>query len=310
MSAEPMSAGPMSAGPMRAAPTDVGPTDAAPTGIGSVHAGAEPLLVVERVVKRYPGGRLALDGVGLRIGAGGATGLVGESGSGKSTLARLVLGLLAPDSGTVRFAGRDPYRLRGRADRSVRARLQFVPQNPGGSLNPALRAGEAVAFALRVHGVPRGERPERVAALLRQVGLDPALARRYPRELSGGQVQRVAIARALATGPDLLVCDEPTSALDRGVQARVVDLLTGLRERTGLGYLFISHDLALVRQLADQVLVLRHGRVVEEGPAARLWEAPADPYTRALLAAATGRSAPLPAGRSGPRTGSGTSCSP
>ncbi|MFF1874520.1 ABC transporter ATP-binding protein [Kitasatospora herbaricolor] len=254
--------------------------------------GRAPLLAVEQAVKRYPGGHLALDGVSLRIAAGGATGLVGESGSGKSTLARLVLGLLAPDAGTVRFAGHDPYRLRGRSARAVRARLQFVPQNPRGSLNPALRAGEAVAFALRVHGTPRPERAERVAALFRQVGLEPGLARRRPRELSGGQLQRVAIARALATGPDLVVCDEPTSALDRGVQARVVDLLTELRERTGLAYLFISHDLAVVRHLAEHVLVLRHGRVVEEGPAATLWDAPADPYTRALLAAATGRTAP------------------
>ncbi|GGV46798.1 hypothetical protein GCM10010495_75560 [Kitasatospora herbaricolor] len=254
--------------------------------------GPAPLLAVEQIVKRYPGGHLALDGVSLRIAAGGATGLVGESGSGKSTLARLVLGLLAPDAGTVRFAGQDPYRLRGRSARGVRARLQFVPQNPRGSLNPALRAGEAVAFALRVHGTPRPERAERVAELFRLVGLEPGLARRRPRELSGGQLQRVAIARALATGPDLVVCDEPTSALDRGVQARVVDLLTELRERTGLAYLFISHDLAVIRHLAEHVLVLRHGRVVEEGPAATLWDAPADPYTRALLAAATGRTAP------------------
>ena len=257
----------------------------APTTAATAAAAAE-LLTVERVVKRHPGGHLALDGVSLRIGAGGTTGLVGESGSGKSTLARLVLGLLAPDSGSVRFAGHDPYRLRGRAAREVRARLQYVPQNPRGSLNPALRAGEAVAFALRVHGTPRRERPEAVAGLLRQVGLDPGLAHRFPRELSGGQLQRVAIARALATGPALVVCDEPTSALDRGVQAQVIDLLADLRERTGLAYLFISHDLALVRHLADQVLVLRQGRVVEEGPAADLWQAPAHPYTRALLAAA------------------------
>ncbi|MFE4606497.1 ABC transporter ATP-binding protein [Kitasatospora indigofera] len=274
-----------------------GPGGARAAGVGTgrepgTTTGGAPLLAVERAVKRYPGGHLALDGVSLRIAAGGATGLVGESGSGKSTLARLVLGLLAPDAGTVRFAGHDPYRLRGRAARAVRARLQFVPQNPRGSLNPALPAGEAVALALRVHGTPRPERAERVAALFRQVGLEPVLARRRPRELSGGQLQRVAIARALATGPDLVVCDEPTSALDRGAQARVVDLLTELRERTGLAYLFISHDLAVVRHLAEHVLVLRNGRVVEEGPAAALWDAPADPYTRALLAAATGRTAP------------------
>ncbi|GJF27935.1 dipeptide/oligopeptide/nickel ABC transporter ATP-binding protein [Kitasatospora sp. NE20-6] len=251
-------------------------------------ADGTPLLSVDKATKRY-GSETALDGVSLTVAPGETVGLVGESGSGKSTLARLALGLLAPDGGTVRFAGHDPYRLRGRRDRAVRARLQFVPQHPRGSLNPALRAGEAVASALRLHGTPRGERAEGVARLLRQVGLDPALARRYPRELSGGQLQRVAVARALATRPDLVVCDEPTSALDRSVQARLLDLLTELQESQGLAYLFISHDLAVVRHLAHRVLVLRRGRVLEEGPAADLWDAPAHPYTRALLDAATGR---------------------
>ncbi|MEU3466215.1 ABC transporter ATP-binding protein [Streptomyces sp. NPDC006733] len=243
------------------------------------------LLRLDAVTKHYPGGRLALGGVSLTLARAETVGLVGESGSGKSTLARLALGLLAPDSGTVRFAGHDPHRLRGRGARAVRGRLQFVPQNPGGSLNPALRAGEAVAFALRLHGTARRDRPQAVAALFQQVGLDPALARRYPRELSGGQLQRVAIARALAPGPELLVCDEPTSALDRTVQAQVLDLLVELRDRTGIGCLFISHDLAVVRHLADRVLVLRHGLVVEEGPVADVWRAPGHPYTRALLAA-------------------------
>ncbi|MFD3657739.1 ABC transporter ATP-binding protein [Streptomyces sp. NPDC058620] len=249
-----------------------------------------PLLVLDDITHRYPGatGRPALDGVSLTVEAGRTVGLVGESGSGKSTLARLALGLLRPAAGTVRFDGLDPYRLRGRADRPARARLQFVPQHPRASLNPALRAGESVAFVLRTHGVPRRERPARVAALFDQVGLDPALTARYPRELSGGQLQRVAIARALATGPDLLVCDEPTSALDRRVQAQVLDLFTELRERHALACLFISHDLAVVRSLAQRVVVLRHGRVVEEGTAARVWAAPRHPYTRALLAAATG----------------------
>ncbi|MEU3569687.1 ABC transporter ATP-binding protein [Kitasatospora sp. NPDC036755] len=257
------------------------------------HDTTAPLLVLDAVGKRY-GGQTALDGVSLALAPGETVGLVGESGSGKSTLARLALGLLAPDTGTVRFAGRDPHRLRGRADRALRGRLQFVPQHPRGSLNPSLRAGEAVAFALRLHGTPRAERGEAVARLFDRVGLEPALAARYPRELSGGQLQRVAVARALATGPDLLVCDEPTSALDRGVQARLLDLLTELRERTGLAYLFISHDLAVVRHLAHRVLVLRDGRVVEEGPADRLWDSPAHPYTRALLDAATGTAPSAP----------------
>ncbi|MEO3975572.1 ABC transporter ATP-binding protein [Streptomyces sp. CAU 1734] len=244
-----------------------------------------PLLSLDRVTRSYPGGRTALDGVSLTVAPGETVGLVGESGSGKSTLARIGLGLLAPTGGTARFAGHDPYRLRGRAARPVRARLQFVPQHPRGSLNPALRAGDAVAFALRVHGVPRAERAERTAELFRRVGLEPALARRFPRELSGGQLQRVAIARALATGPELVVCDEPTSALDLRVQARVLDLLGELQDARGLAYLFISHDLAVVRRLAHRVVVLRHGRVVEEGPAERIWAAPEHPYTRSLLAA-------------------------
>ncbi|MFE4831291.1 ATP-binding cassette domain-containing protein [Streptomyces sp. NPDC056672] len=261
----------------------------------------EALLSLTGVTKHYPGtgaakhdtggkedgARPALDRVSLTVAPGETVGLVGESGSGKSTLARLSLGLLAPTSGTVRFAGHDPYRLRGRSARPVRARLQFVPQHPRGSLNPALRAGEAVAFALRTQGTPRRERPDRTAELFRQVGLDPALASRYPRELSGGQLQRVAVARALATGPELVVCDEPTSALDLRVQAQVLDLLVELQESRGLAYLFISHDLAVVRRLAHRVVVLRRGRVVEEGPAADLWAAPRHPYTRALLAAAT-----------------------
>ncbi|MFD7896747.1 ABC transporter ATP-binding protein [Streptomyces sp. NPDC059743] len=267
----------------------------------------EALLSLTGVTKRYPGGgatkhdadgggRPALDRVSLTVAPGETVGLVGESGSGKSTLARLSLGLLAPTLGTVRFAGHDPYRLRGRSARPVRARLQFVPQHPRGSLNPALRAGEAVAFALRTQGTPRRERADRTAELFRQVGLDPALALRYPRELSGGQLQRVAVARALATGPELVVCDEPTSALDLRVQAQVLDLLVELQESRGLAYLFISHDLAVVRRLAHRVVVLRQGRVVEEGQAADVWAAPGHPYTRALLAAAKAPSGTAGAG--------------
>ena len=249
---------------------------------------APELLSLEHVSKRFGrSGRAAVDGVSLTVVRGETHGLVGESGSGKSTLARLALGLAAPDTGTVRFDGHDPYRLRGRAVRSVRARLQFVPQNPGGSLNPALRAGAAVTFALSAIGTPRAERTERTAELFRQVGLDPALARRRPRELSGGQLQRVAIARALAAGPEVVVLDEPTSALDRSVQAQVLDLLTELQQSTGAAYLFISHDLTVVRHLADRVSVLRDGRVVEHGPAAQLWDSPTHPYTRALLDAST-----------------------
>jgi peptide/nickel transport system ATP-binding protein len=245
-----------------------------------------PLLTLQDVTKRYRPGVTALDRVTLTVPPGRTTGLVGESGSGKSTLARLALGLLAPDGGTIRYDGHDPYRLRGRSGRAVRAGLQFVPQHPGRSLNPALRAGTAVALALAAHGTPRRDRPDAVAELFVQVGLDPALSRRYPRELSGGQLQRIAVARALATRPRLVVCDEPTSALDRRTQTQLLDLLVRLQADAGLGYLFISHDLAVVRELADRVTVLRQGRVVEEGVTAVVWNAPRHPYTRALLAAA------------------------
>ncbi|MFF0292531.1 ABC transporter ATP-binding protein [Kitasatospora sp. NPDC004614] len=243
-----------------------------------------PLLRLDAVSKSWAG-RAAVSGVSLEVRAGEAVGLVGESGSGKSTVARLALGLLRPDGGAVAFEGRDPSRLRARADRAVRGRLQFVPQHPRGSLNPALRAGEAVGFALRAHGVPRRQRAERVGELFRQVGLAPELARRFPRELSGGQLQRVAVARALATGPALVVCDEPTSALDPSTQRRLLELLTELRERTGTAYLFVSHDLSAVARFAHRTLVLRAGRVVEQGPTDTLWTDPQHPYTQALLAA-------------------------
>ncbi|GGQ53300.1 ABC transporter ATP-binding protein [Kitasatospora griseola] len=243
-----------------------------------------PLLRLDEVSKSWAG-RPAVSGVSLEVHAGEAVALVGESGSGKSTLARLALGLVRPDGGAVAFEGRDPARLRARADREVRGRLQFVPQHPRGSLNPALRAGEAVGFALRAHGVPRRQRADRIGELFRQVGLAPELARRFPRELSGGQLQRVAVARALATGPALVVCDEPTSALDPATQRRLLELLTELRERTGTAYLFVSHDLAAVARFAHRTLVLRAGRVVEQGPTDTLWSAPQHPYTQALLAA-------------------------
>ncbi|MFD7642086.1 ABC transporter ATP-binding protein [Kitasatospora sp. NPDC059795] len=242
------------------------------------------LLRLDDVSKSWSG-RPAVRGVSLEVRAGEAVALVGESGSGKSTVARLALGLLRPDGGAVAFEGRDPARLRARADRAVRGRLQFVPQHPRGSLNPALRAGEAVGFALRAHGVPRRQRAERIGELFRQVGLAPELARRLPRELSGGQLQRVAVARALATGPALVVCDEPTSALDPDTQRRLLDLLTELRERTGTAYLFVSHDLAAVARFAHRTLVLRAGRVVEQGDTRALWDEPQHPYTQALLAA-------------------------
>ncbi|MFF4988460.1 ATP-binding cassette domain-containing protein [Streptosporangium saharense] len=249
-----------------------------------------PLLEAEGLVKRFLSGTLAVDGVDLTVNAGETVGLVGESGSGKSTTARLVLRLLRPDAGTVRFAGHDLLRLPERRMRPLRARIQFVPQSPRTSLNPRLRAGESVAFNLRAHGLPVSRVPE----LLERVGLGAEHAARYPAQLSGGQAQRVAIARALATEPDLVVCDEPVSALDRSVQARVLNLLARLQQETGVAYLFVSHDLAVVEHLCDRALVMREGRVVERGPTRELWRSPRHPYTRSLLAAVRPLTGELP----------------
>jgi peptide/nickel transport system ATP-binding protein len=231
----------------------------------------------------------AVSEVSLAIGRGEALGLVGESGSGKSTIGRLLLGLLKPTAGRVLLDGVDLATLRGPALRTARRRMQLVFQDPYGSLDPRRRVGGQIADGLAIHGiVKRAERRDRVEALLAQVGLPSAHADRYPHEFSGGQRQRVAIARALATEPDMLVADEPVSALDVSVQAQVLALLADLRGRLGLGLLFISHDLAVVRSLCDQVIVLYLGRVMERGPAADVLREPRHPYTRALLSAAPG----------------------
>ncbi|OPG07540.1 ABC transporter ATP-binding protein [Microbispora sp. GKU 823] len=220
-----------------------------------------PLLAAEGLVKRFPSGVVAADGVGFAVRHGETLGLVGASGSGKSTVARIVLGLTRPDDGTVWFDGQELTALPPRRLRPLRARLQFVPQSPRTSLNPRLTAAQSIAFNLRAHGWRRGEVRARVAELLEQVGLTAGHAARRPSELSGGQVQRVAIARALATRPDLVVCDEAVSALDRSVQAQILNLLAGLQRDTGVAYLFISHDPAVVEHLCDRVLVMRDGRV-------------------------------------------------
>ena len=229
----------------------------------------------------------AVNDVSLAIGRGEAVGLVGESGSGKSTVGRLLLGLLRPGAGRVLLDGTDLALLRGAEIQAVRRRMQLVFQDPYGSLDPRRRVGRQIADGLAIHRlVPRGQRRARVEALLAQVGLPPNHADRYPHEFSGGQRQRVAIARALATEPEFLVADEPVSALDVSVQAQVLALLAELRTRLGLGLLFISHDLAVVRSLCDQVIVLYLGRVMERGPATAVLHEPRHPYTRALLAAA------------------------
>jgi len=247
---------------------------------------AEGLRVAFKL--RGTGRRLAaVDGVDLAVRQGQTLGVVGESGSGKSTLGRALLRLV-PAEGAVLFDGTRIDRLSASALRPLRRALQIVHQDPNGSLSPRLTLREIVAEGLRVHAPELGarERDARVVEALMEVRLDPAARNRYPHEFSGGQRQRIAIARALVLKPRFMVLDEPTSALDRSVQKEIVALLRALQEAHGLTYLFISHDLAVVRALADTVMVMRHGRIVESGPTERIFLAPREDYTRALLAAA------------------------
>jgi peptide/nickel transport system ATP-binding protein len=239
----------------------------------------------------------ALDGVDLSVREGACVGLVGESGSGKSTLARLAVGLIRPSAGTIRLFGRDPAD-RSRAKETAR-RAQIVFQDASGSLNPRLTIEAALMEPFALHAIgARAERHERAAGLLAEVGLERAHLARYPHELSGGQRQRVAIARALALDPALLVCDEPVTALDMTIQAQILALLRRIRDARGLSMLFVSHDIGAVESLADRVAVLKDGKLVEEGEAARVLRAPESPHTRALLDAAPRLpppEAPLPA---------------
>ncbi|MBB5957476.1 peptide/nickel transport system ATP-binding protein [Saccharothrix tamanrassetensis] len=243
-----------------------------------------PLLDIANLEVRY-GDALALSDVSLSVRSGQTVGLVGESGSGKTTLGKAVLGLVPVSQGEIRLDGKEITDLGVKERRALSGRIQVVFQNPYSSFNPRRTIGQAVAETLP-KGTPRDEARERVGAMLDRVGVDRDAAHRYPGQFSGGQLQRIAIARALMPDPRLLICDEAVSALDLSVQAHVLNLLADLRAERGLSYLFITHDLAVVRHLADRVVVLRRGEVVESGRVDDVCETPRHPYTRALLAAA------------------------
>jgi peptide/nickel transport system ATP-binding protein len=248
----------------------------------------------------------AVDGVSLRVKRGETLGLVGESGCGKSTLGRCLLRLQTPSAGTVRFDGQDISQLSLRRLRPLRPRMQMVFQDPYGSLNPRRRVGDLIAEPLRVHRTAEGARRRdadvaaRVAAMVDLVGLRQEHLARYPHEFSGGQRQRIGIARALALNPDLLVADEPVSALDVSVQAQVVNLMMDLQDRLGLTYLFIAHDLAVIRQIATRTAVMYLGGIVEIGSTSDIFARPAHPYTAALLAAVPKLSAATGGGHATP----------
>jgi oligopeptide transport system ATP-binding protein len=255
----------------------------------------EPLLVVTDLTKHFPvkegtlvtrrvGEVKAVDGVSFEIPEGKTLGLVGESGSGKSTTGYCVLQLIKPTSGSVRFLGQELTELPRGQVRKLRRDMQIVFQDPYSSLDPRMTVGGIVAEPLIVHRVgSRGSRKARVRELLDVVGFDPGYTNRYPHEFSGGQRQRIGIARALALGPKLIVCDEPVSALDVSIQAQILNLLKDLQNEFGLTYLFIAHDLAVVRAMSDQIAVMQQGKIVEVGPAEDVYTSPSHEYTKTLL---------------------------
>jgi oligopeptide/dipeptide ABC transporter ATP-binding protein len=255
-----------------------------------------PLLAAEELVKHFVLRRSvfgrptalvrAVDGVSFTVRAGETLALVGESGSGKSTVGRLVLRLMEPTAGRVLFDGSDIFSSGAGALRAFRRRAQLVFQDPYASLNPRMTVADILAEPLALHAVvPASRRSQRVGDLLEMVGLERRFGRRYPHEFSGGQRQRIAIARALAVEPKLIVCDEPVSSLDVSIRSQVLNLLRDLQRQLGLAYLFISHDLATVKHVADRVAVMNFGRIVETADAETLFAAPRHPYTRALLSA-------------------------
>jgi oligopeptide/dipeptide ABC transporter ATP-binding protein len=261
---------------------------------------AEPLLVVSDLIKRFadkrspvdrwqrrePAVLTALDGVDIVVAPGETLGIVGESGSGKSTLARCIVRLHEPDSGSVIFDGTDVLGATGSELRELRRDMQMVYQDPYTSLNPRIRIGAAVAEPARVHGlIEKGEEEAYAAELLERVGIGKEAIRRYPHEFSGGQRQRIGVARALALNPQLIILDEPVSALDVSIRAQVVNLLESLQRDFGLTYIFVAHDLSVVRHVSDHVAVMYLGKVVETGTKHQIYDSPAHPYTQALLSA-------------------------
>jgi peptide/nickel transport system ATP-binding protein len=260
-----------------------------PAAVGSAGLTAdEPLLQIEGIHVRFTSGRHrfgALTDVSADIRNGETVAIVGESGAGKSTLARAVLGLVPIDRGVIRFEGTDISHLRRQGRVRLANNLQVVFQNPYSSLNPARSVRASLAEPLVAQRWPRERIDQRLQEMLERVGLSASVADRYPRQFSGGQRQRIAIARALMVSPKLVICDEALSALDLSVQAQIINLLLELRRDLGLAYMFIGHDLTVVRHIADRVVVLRRGRVVEEGLAEKVCTRPSDPYTTALMEA-------------------------
>jgi len=262
-----------------------------------LNAGGENLLEVTDLVKHFPVKRgvlidrevdqvRAVDGISFSIPRGKTLGLVGESGSGKSTACRAVLQLIKPTSGSVRFEGEEIAGLSRRQMRPLRRQMQMIFQDPYASLNPRKRIGQIVADPLRRQGVASGsDLRRRVTQLLERVGLAGEHYDRYPHEFSGGQRQRIGIARALALEPKLVIADEPVSALDVSIQAQIVNLLDDLQDELGLTYLFVAHDIGVVRHISDRIAVMNEGRIVEQGSADQVCEHPTDPYTKKLLAA-------------------------